>query len=184
MSGFTSPQTTFKIAFIHSTLSGVGGLFTSALLFSRFIRTLSISFSTLRPAFSTPIQTTAAVLHMRELLKNQLNHPICLPRVVKIQIKKQRMVVTTAPVRKIVLAGERSASSSSGGKGWIQMFPTSAAIGAGRRGSCRDGEGGRRMAVPALGCEGSRASLSRPFSRNSGGEVTGKLIRRRRITYL
>ena len=151
MSGFIKPQTTFKIAFIHSTLSGVGGLLTSALLLSKFSRTLSTSFSTFRPAFSTPIHTTAAVLQMSALRKNQLNHPMCLPQAVKIHVKKQSTVVMAAPVRKIFFACVMSASSISGGKGWLQMLPGAAGLGAGRLGSILPGSGAVRFAVPAFG---------------------------------
>ena len=168
MSGFTKPQMSFTSAFIHSTLSGVGGLLTSALFFNKFMRTLSTSFSTFRPAFSTPTQTTAAIDQMSALRVNHAIHPICLPHAVKIQVTKHRVVVMMAPVRKMFFVWLRSASSTSGGKGWMQILPTSEMTGAGSRGSCFEGEGGRRTAVPAFGCAGSKASLSRPFSRNSG----------------
>ena len=165
MSGFTRPQTSLMIAFSHSTDSGVGGLCTAALLFRRLNRTRSTSFSIFLPAFSTPTHAAAAMLQMSVLRQNHASQPMCFPHAVKSQVRKQSAVTTSAPVRRMFFAFERSAASTSGGKGWLQMLPGSAGAGAGRLGSIFEGEGGRRVAVPCFGWSGSRASLSSPLSR-------------------
>lgn len=131
ISGLISPHTNFNNAFNHSTLSGVGGLNSSALLRSASHRTLSTSFSIFLPAFSAAIHVTTAILANKLLLTNHASHPMCLPHAVNIHATKHRAEVAEAPVRRMFFACSISTGATGGGKGCRAMLPTWATTGAG-----------------------------------------------------
>ena len=130
ISGFTNPQTTFNNAFIHSTLSGVGGLNSSPLCVCIAILTLSNSFSIFLPAFSLPTQAAKAVKPRNAVLTNQLHQPSPFFQTTAYHKRAHAPVVTNAPVRRMDLALLISTGETGGGNDWRLMLPTSAEVGA------------------------------------------------------